>query len=102
MENSSNLSIKSVLTENSLFGIESNNNSDIYVCEYLNQSIVVFDKDLRFEKRIKLNSTQLNSDTRTYSMKLHEGNMFVMFGHYYFPPPFHLQIFTLEGELVGV
>ena len=100
MESSSNLSIKSVLTEKSLFGIESNNNSDIYVCEYLNQSIVVFDKDLRFEKRIKLNSTQLNSDTRTYSMKLHEGNMFVMFGHYYFPPPFHLQIFTLEGELV--
>ena len=44
MENSSNLSIKSVMTENSLFGIESNNNSDIYVCEYLNQSIVVFDK----------------------------------------------------------
>ena len=100
IEKSSNKSIKSVQTENYVRGIESNNNSDIYVCEYSHQSIVVFDKDLIFEKRIKLNSTQLNSDTRTNSMKLHGGNMFVMFGHYYFPPPFHLQIFTLEGELV--
>ena len=33
-------------------------------------------------------------------MKLHEGNMYVMFGHISSPPPFHLQIFTLEGDLV--
>ena len=26
--------------------------------------------------------------------------MYVMFGNYSSPPPFHLQIFTLEGELV--
>ena len=97
----SNKSIKSVQTENDVYGIESNNNSDIYVCESSNQSIVVFDKDLIFQKRIKLNSTQLYSDTPTYSMKLHGGNMYIMFGGYSCsPPPFHLQIFTLEGELV--
>ena len=100
MKESTNKSIKSVQTENDVFGIESNNNSDIYVCEYSNQSIVVFDKDLKFQRRIKLNSTQIISDTRTHSMKLHEDNMYVMFGNYSSPPPFHLQIFTLEGELV--
>ena len=100
IEKSTNESIKYVRTENDVKGIESNNNSDIYVCEYSNQSIVVFDKDLKFQKRIQLNSTQVNSDTRTCSMKLHEGNMYVMFGHISSPPPFHLQIFTLEGELV--
>ena len=100
IEKSTNESIKSVQTENDVFGIESNNNSDIYVCEYSNQSIVVFDKDLKFKRRIKLNSTQVNSHPHTYSIKLHEGNMYVMFGNYSSPPPFHLQIFTLEGELV--
>ena len=101
IERLSNKSIKFVHTENDVFGIESNN-SDIYVCEYYNQSksIVVFDKDLKFHERIKLNSTQLNSNTYTFSTKLHEGNMYVMFGHHSSPPPFHLQIFTLEGELV--
>ena len=99
IEKSSNESFKSVQTENGVFGIESNANSDIYACEYLNQSIAVFDKDLRFKKRSKLNSTQLNCNTHTYSIKLHEGNMYVMFGSYS-PAPFHLQIFTLEGELV--
>ena len=101
IETSRNTSIKSVQTENDVRGIESNNNSDIYVCEYSNKSIVVFDKDLKFQERIKLNSTQVNSDTHTNSIKLHEDHMYVMFGHYSFPPPFHLQIFTLEGELVN-
>ena len=101
IERSNNESIKSVQTENDVSGIESNANSDIYVCEYSNQSIVVFDKDLKFQKRIELNSTRVNSDTRTRSIKLHEGNIYVMFGNMYSsPPPFHLQIFTLEGELV--
>ena len=100
IEQSSNNSLKSVQTENDIKGIESNNNSDIYACEYFNQSIVVFDNDLKFQRRIKLNTTQVNSNTRTYSMKLHEANMYVMFSHSSSPPPFHLQIFTLEGELV--
>ena len=99
IEKSSNKYIKSVQSENDVFGIESSKNSDIYVCEYSNQSIVVFDEYLKFQKRIKLHSTHLNPNTYTYNMKLHEDNMYVMFGH---PssPPFHLQIFTLEGELV--
>ena len=100
IEKSSNKPIKSVQTENRIFGIESNNNSDIYLCEYNNQSIVVFNKDLEFQERFKLNSTQVNPDTLTHCMKLHEGNMYVMFGHYSSPPPLHLQIFTLKGELV--
>ena len=93
-------SIRSVQTEKDVFGIDTSNNSEIYVYEYYNQSIVVFDKDLEFQKRIKLNSNQLYSDTRTYSMKLHEGNMYVIFGALSSPPPFLLQIFTLEGKLM--
>ena len=54
IEKSSNKSIKSVQTENYVRGIECNNNTDIYVCEYTNQSIVVSDKDLKFLKKIKL------------------------------------------------
>ena len=97
---SSNETIKSVTTMNNVWGIETNSNSDIYVCELLNRSIVVFDKDLKFLKRIKLNSTQVTSGTHTYSIKLYDDNMYVMFGYWSSPPPFHLQIFTLEGELV--
>ena len=100
IEKSSNETIKSVTTENSVWGIEANTNSDIYVCEIRNRSIVVFDKDLEFLKRIKLNSTQVTSGTRTHSIKLYDDNMYVMFGHWSSRPPFHLQIFTLEGELV--
>ena len=100
IEKSSNKSIESVQTEYGVRGIESDSNSDIYVCEYFNQSLVVLNEDLKFQKRIKFKSTQVNSNTYTYSIKLHEGNMYVMFGNYSSPPPFHLQIFTLDGKLV--
>ena len=70
------------------------------MCELLNRSIVVFDKYLKFLKRIKLNSIQVTYNTYTYSIKLYDDNMYVMFGNWSSPPPFHLQIFTLEGELV--
>ena len=70
------------------------------MCELLNRSIVVFDKDLKFLKRIKLNSTQVTSDTNTHSIKLYNDSMYVMFGSMFSPPPFHLQIFILEGEPV--
>ena len=100
IEKSSNETIKSVTTENDVWGIETNSNSDIYVCEIFNRSIVVFGKDLKFLKRIKLNSTQVTSGTYTHSIKLYDDNMYVMFCNWYSPPPFHLQIFTLEGELV--
>ena len=97
---SSNETIKSVTTMNRVCGIETNSNSDIYMCESFNQSIVVFDKDLKFLKQFKLNSTQVTSFRYTHSIKLYDNNMYVMFGYWFSSPPFHLQIFTLEGELV--
>ena len=48
IEKSSNNYVKFVTTENDVFGIESNTNSDIHVCEKYDQSIVVFDENLEF------------------------------------------------------
>ena len=100
IEKSNNQSIKSVETENKVWGIDTNTNTDIYGCEINKQSIVVFDKDLKFLERIKLRATQVNFNTLTRSIKLYEDKMYVMFGDYPFSLPFHLQIFNLEGELV--
>ena len=99
IEKSNNQSIKSVETENRVWGIDSNTNTDIYGCEVDKQSIVVFDKDLKFLKKIKLRTTQVTSKTYTNSIKLYEDKMYVMFD-YYPSLPFPLQIFNLEGELV--
>ena len=98
IEKSNNQSIKSVETENIVWGIDTNTNTDIYGCEFCNQSIVVFDKDLKFLKRIKFRATQIKSNTPTNSIKLYEDKMYVMFGSSSLPFP--LQIFNLEGELV--
>ena len=95
IEKSNNQSIKSVETENKVWGIDTN--TDIYGCVLYNQSIVVFDKDLKFLKRIKLRTTQVTSKTNTYCIKLYEDKMYVMFTS---SLPFPLQIFNLEGELV--
>ena len=101
IEKSNSKSIKTVETDNTVWGIDSNTNTDIYGCEVRKQSIVVFDKDLKFLKRIKLRTTQVNSYTLTRSIKLHGDKMYVMFdGSYSSSPPFHLQIFNLEGEIV--
>ena len=100
IEKSNNQSIKSVETENSVCGIDTNTNTDIYGCEINKQSIVVFDKDLKFLKRIKLRTTQVTSNTNTRSIKLYEDKMYVMFIDYFSSLPFPLQIFNLEGELV--
>ena len=100
IEKSNNQSIKSVETENRVWGIDTNTNTDIYGCEVNKQSIVVFDKDLKFLKRIKLRTTQVTSNTRTSSIKLYEDKMYVMFIDYFSSLPFPLQIFNLEGELV--
>ena len=96
IEKSNNQSIKSVETENKVWGIDTNTNTDIYGCEVCNQSIVVFDKDLKFLKRMKLRTTQVNFNTHTRSIKLYEDKMYVIFSYL----PFPLQIFNLEGELV--
>ena len=100
IEKSNNQSIKSVKTENKVWGIDTNTNTDIYGCEVHKQSIVVFDKDLKFLKRIKLRATQVTSYTYTRSIKLYEDKMYVMFSDLYSSLPFPLQIFNLEGELV--
>ena len=100
IEKSNNQSIKSVETENRVWGIDTNTNTDIYGCEVNKQSIVVFDKDLKFLKRIKLRTTQVTSNTYTRSIKLYEDKMYVMFEGLYSSLPFPLQIFNLEGELV--
>ena len=100
IEKSNIQSIKSVETENIVWGIDTNTNTDIYGCELRNQSIVVFDKDLKFLKRIKLRTTQVTSKTNTYCIKLYEDKMYVMFDDFPSSLPFPLQIFNLEGELV--
>ena len=101
IEKSNNQSIKSVETKNRVWGIDSNTNTDIYGCEVNKQSIVVFDKDLEFLKRIKLRTTQVASDANTSSIKLYEDKMYVMFDDWSLSYlPFPLQIFNLEGELV--
>ena len=94
---SNNESVKSVQTENEVSGIDIDRNTNIYGCEFANKSVIVFDNNLKFLKRIKLETSQITSDTRTYSIKLYKDSMYVMFGCH---PLFHLQIFSLEGELV--
>ena len=95
---SNNKPVKSVKTENSVWGMDIDANMNIYVCEFLNKSVIVFDNNLKFKKRIELQTYQIKSNTLTHSLKLYKDRMYVMFGGP--PPPFHLQIFSLEGELV--
>ena len=89
--------MKSVQTEKIVYGIDIDRNANIYVCEILNKSVIVFDNNLKFLKRIKLETSQIKSNTYTYSIKLYTDSLYVIFGRH---PPFHLQIFSLEGELV--
>ena len=94
---SNNESVKSVKTEKSVWGIDIDRNMNIYGCERSNKSVIVFDNNLKFLKRIELETSQIKSDTENHSIKLHKNSMYVMFVR---SPPFHLQIFSLEGELV--
>ena len=68
----------------------------MYVCEFLKRSVIVFDKDLHFLNRILLESPHFTSDTRTYSISLHENNMYVMFGW----SDYCLQVFSHDGQLI--
>ena len=99
IKKSNNKSVKSVKTENGVWGMDIDANTDIYGCEYYNKSVIVFDNNLKFKKRIELQTSQIQPNTRNYSLKLYKDRMYVMFGGLT-PPPFHLQIFSLEGELV--
>ena len=78
LNKSTNNLIESVSTEKIIWGIEVDEQTNIYVCEYMNQSIVVFDRNLKFLRRIKLKSTHLQSTNETKSMKLYQNNMYVM------------------------
>ena len=97
MRRSNNKSTKSVQTENNVWGIDIDANTNIYGCENKNRSVIVFDKYLKFLKRIMIDTSLIQSDTQTHCIKLYNDSMYVMFGVF---PPFHLQIFSLEGELV--
>ena len=100
IEKSSNDCIKWVQTKIRVLGMDTNSNSEIYGCEHSNQSVIVLDKNLEFLRRIKLKTTQVSFDTKTRSIKLYNYEMYVMFGSLLFNPPFHLQVFNQEGELV--
>ena len=85
--------IKSVATENWVFGMDILNN--IYVCEYYNTSVSVFDKNLNFLEHILLKSPYITSHTSTYSIRLYENNMYVMAGSDY-----RIQVFSQDGQLI--
>ena len=86
--------VKSVGTEKSGYGMDLSNN--IYVCEISSKSVSVFDKNLNFLKRIPLNSPHFKSNTSTFSIRLHENNMYVMFGR----SDYCLQVFSQDGQLI--
>ena len=86
--------IKSVATENLVYGLDISNN--IYGCEYYNQSVSVFDKNLNFLKRIPLKSPHFTSRIMTFSIKLYESNMYVMF----YQSAYCLQVFSQDGQLI--
>ena len=86
--------VKSVVTENKVYGMDISSN--IYLCEYYNQSVSVFDKNLNFLKRIPLKSPHFTSDTRTCSIRLYENNMYIMF----VGSDYCLQVFSEDGQLI--
>ena len=94
IEKSNDQSIKSIRTKNRVWGIDTNStNTNVHGCEVSKQSIVVFDKNLKFLRRIKLITTRVISVTSTNSIKMYEDKMYVMFDDFS-SLPFHLQIFT--------
>ena len=98
IKKSNDTPVGSVDTENEVWGIDVNkNNTNVYGCENLKLSVIVFDDSLNFLSRINLKSPNVKTNTKTHSIKLYKDSMYVMFGGY---PPFHLQIFSLDGELV--
>ena len=86
--------VKSVGTKNRFSGMDISSN--IYGCEFKNQSVSVFDKNLNFLKQVLLKSPHFTSDTRTYNIRLHENNMYVMF----VGSDCCLQVFSQDGQLI--
>ena len=86
--------VKSVVTEKWVFGMDISSN--IYVCEYWNQSVSVFDKNLNFLKRIFLKSPHVTSYSYTSSIRLYDNSMYVLFGW----SDYCLQVFSQDGQLI--
>ena len=70
--------------------------NNIFACEYFNQSVSVFDKNLNFLKRIPLKSPHIPSFTLIYSIRLYEDNMYVMFDG----SDYSLEVFSQDGLLI--
>ena len=96
-EKSSNKCIEFIHTQHHICALDIDKDVNIYGCEYSNNSIVVYKENLTFHKRIQLKSSHINSYTNTNSIKLYNNKMYVMFVN---NTHFHLQIFSLEGELI--
>eukprot|EP00800_Vazella_pourtalesii_P005875 TRINITY_DN1705_c0_g1_i4.p1 TRINITY_DN1705_c0_g1~~TRINITY_DN1705_c0_g1_i4.p1 ORF type:complete len:385 (-),score=104.96 TRINITY_DN1705_c0_g1_i4:14-1168(-) len=86
--------VKSVVTEKMVYGMDISNN--IYGCEYRNNSVIVFDKNLNFLKRIPLKSPHITSDTSIISIRLYENHMYVMFRR----SDYRIQVFSQDGQLL--
>ena len=86
--------VKSVVTEKKVIGMDIS--KDIYVCEYKNKSVIVFDRNLNFLKRIPLKSPHFTSNVYTYYIRLHENNMYIMFAG----SDYSLQVFSQDGQLI--
>ena len=82
--------IKSVVTEKWIYGMDISNK--VYVCENDNNSVSVFSKDLNFLERIPLKSLHVTSRT-PYSIKLFENNMYVMC----IGSDYCIQVFSQDG-----
>ena len=100
MRKSTNKSVKSVQTESRVWGIEITDDSTIYGCEVNDRCVILFDDNLKFLKRVQLKTTLIEPYTSTNSLKLYANSLYVMFSHFLNPPLYHLQIFSMEGELV--
>ena len=85
---------KSVVTGKQVYGMDISNN--IYVCEFFNKSVTVFDRNLNFLKRIPLKSPHFKSDTQTCSIRLYENTLYVIF----VASDYCLQVFSQDGQLI--
>ena len=88
--------IKTFETKNMVYAYGMDISSNIYVCEFNNKSVIVFDKNINFLKRIPLNSPHFSSFTTTHSIRLYENTMYVMFGY----SDYCLQVFSQDGQLI--
>lgn len=95
IQKSNNKTVESVTTNN-IRGIDVDMNSNIYGCECRKIAVIVWDKKLKLNTTISLITPHIESDTSTYSIKLYQDYMYVMFN----ASPFHLQIFSMDGQLI--